>query len=134
MLWEFGQCGLLYDMWDWGFWRGTAWMWGAIVGDVGIVLGVAALARLAVGDDALTSMTGRGWTALLAVGFVAGIFLEWLAKILQLWSYTALMPTVTLFGHTVGLSPIVQIAILPALSVAVATHTLDRDSERHQSH
>lgn len=27
-LWEFSQCVLFYDMWDWGFWEGTAWMWG----------------------------------------------------------------------------------------------------------
>ena len=39
MIWEFGQCIFLYDMWDWGFWRGTLWMWGAIFGDVLIVLG-----------------------------------------------------------------------------------------------
>lgn len=97
-------------------------MWGAIVGDVGIVLGVAALARLAVGDKALTLMSARGWTALLALGFVASVLLEWLARVLNLWGYTEHMPTITLFGHTVGISPIVQITILPALSVAVATN------------
>jgi hypothetical protein len=125
MLWEFGQCGFLYDMWDWGFWRGSAWMWGAIIGDVGIVLGVTTLARFGVADTALTSMNSRGWTALLAVGFVAGVLLEWLAKVLGLWAYTELMPTITLFEHTVGLSPIVQITVLPALSVAVATRNRD---------
>ena len=40
-LWEFGQCTLLYNMWEWGFWRATVWMWGAIAGDVVITLGVA---------------------------------------------------------------------------------------------
>ena len=125
MLWEFGQCGFLYDMWDWGFWRGSAWMWGAIIGDVGIVLGVAALTRFAVGDKALISASVREWTALLAVGFVAGVLLEWLAKVLELWAYTELMPTITLFEHTVGVSPIVQITVLPALSVMVATRNRD---------
>ncbi len=28
MVWEFGQCLFLYDMWSWGFWRGAGWMWG----------------------------------------------------------------------------------------------------------
>lgn len=32
MLWEFGQCTVLYDMWSWGFWRATVWMWRAIAG------------------------------------------------------------------------------------------------------
>ena len=100
-------------------------MWGTIIGDVGIVLGVAALTRFAVGDKALISASVREWTALLAVGFVAGVLLEWLAKVLELWAYTELMPTITLFGHTVGLSPIVQITVLPALSVAVATRNRD---------
>ena len=27
--WEFGQCLWLYDMWSWGFWRTTVWMWAA---------------------------------------------------------------------------------------------------------
>lgn len=120
--WEFGQYVLFYDMRDWGFWRGAA------CGDVGIVLGVVALARLAVGDNALISMSGRGWTALLAVGllavgFVASVLLEWLAKVVHLWSYSALMPTITLFGHSVGLSPIAQITALPTLSIALATRS-----------
>lgn len=100
-------------------------MWGTIIGDVGIVLGVAALTRFAVGDKALISASVREWTALLAVGFVAGVLLEWLAKVLELWAYTELMPTITLFEHTVGVSPIVQITVLPALSVMVATRNRD---------
>jgi hypothetical protein len=120
MVWEFGQCLFLYDMWSWGFWRATVWMWGATVGDVGIVLGVAAGAGLAVGTPALVSMNGRGWAALLSVGFVASVGLEWTARALELWEYSAWMPTVTVLGHTVGLSPIVQITMLPALSVAWA--------------
>ena len=36
-----GQCLFLHDMWSWGVWRATVWMWAAIIGDVGIVLGVA---------------------------------------------------------------------------------------------
>lgn len=121
MLWEFGQCLFLYDMWSWGFWRGTAWMWGAIIGDVGIVLGVVALSQLIVGASALRQMLGRGYAVLLAVGFAAGVGLEWAARSLGLWEYSMWMPTITVLGYTVGLSPIVQITILPALSV-VFTH------------
>lgn len=123
MLWEFGQCVFLYNMWEWGFWRATAWMWGAIVGDVGIVLGVAGLARLTVGSLPLASMNRLGWTALLAFGFVASVLLEWMAQVLHLWGYSALMPTIRILGHTVGLSPIIQITALPAFSVAWAARS-----------
>ena len=118
--WEFGQCLWLYDMWSWGFWRATVWMWTAIFGDVLIVGGVAALAGRAVGHAHLTPPDARGWTALL-IGFVAAVFLEWAAQALSLWGYSALMPTITVGGHTVGLSPVVQVTLLPAASVYLAT-------------
>ena len=121
MAWEFGQCTLLYDMWDWGFWRATAWMWGAILGDVVIVLGVALGARLFAGADRLRPPDAVGWVALLGVGFVVAIGLEWAAQALDLWGYSDLMPTVTVLGHTVGLSPVVQVTTLPSLSVWLAT-------------
>ena len=120
-LWEFAQCTLLYDMWDWGFWRATAWMWGAIAGDVVITLGVALGAALVVGARHLAPPDRRGWTSLLGVGFVASIWLEWGAQALDLWGYSDLMPTLTVLGHTVGLSPIVQVTVLPALAVWLAT-------------
>lgn len=118
--WEFVQCVFLYDMWGSGFWRAAAWMWGAIIGDVLIVLGVTLLARLTVGSQHLLPPDRRGWAALLGVGFAASVFLEWLARALALWEYSSLMPTLTFFGYTVGLSPVVQITILPALSVYLA--------------
>ena len=121
MLWEFGQCTVLYDMWSWGFWRATAWMWGAIVGDVVITLGVALGAALLVGARRLDPPDRRGWAALLGVGFVASVGLEWGAQALDLWGYSDLMPTLTVLGHTVGLSPVVQVTVLPAMAVWLAT-------------
>ena len=120
-LWEFGQCTVLYDMWDWGFWRATLWMWGAIAGDVLIVLGVALGAVLLVGARRVSPPGRAGWAALLGVGFAASVGLEWAAQALDLWGYSELMPTLTVLGHTVGLSPVVQVTALPALSVWLAT-------------
>ena len=120
-LWEFGQCTLLYDMWDWGFWRATAAMWSAIAGDVLITLGVVFGAALAVGARRLDPPRRLGWAALLGVGFVAAVGLEWGAQALSLWGYSSLMPTVTVFGHTVGLSPVVQVTALPGLAAWLAT-------------
>jgi hypothetical protein len=119
--WEFSQCLFLYGMWSWGFWRATAWMWAAIFGDVLIVLGVAALAGRLVGRKRLAPPTWRGWAALLLVGFAAAVFLEWAAQVISLWEYSALMPTLQVLGHTVGLAPVAQITLLPAASVYLAT-------------
>jgi uncharacterized membrane protein YhaH (DUF805 family) len=96
-------------------------MWGAIAGDVVITLGVAFGAAVLVGVRRLTPPDRPGWAALLGVGFVASVGLEWAAQALGLWGYSDLMPTVTVFGHTVGLSPIVQVTVLPALAVWAAT-------------
>ena len=120
MIWEFGQCTVFYDMWNWGVWRGALWMWGAIFGDVLIVLAVALLSCLLVGPSNLRPLSGLGWTALLSVGLGAGIFLEWLAQVLELWSYSDWMPTVEVFGHPTGLLPILQITGLPACAVRLA--------------
>lgn len=119
-LWEFAQCVFLYDMWDWSFWRASAWMWGAIAGDVLIVLGVVVLAALLVGAHRLRPPDAAGWAALLGVGLVAAVGLEWAAQALELWGYTGLMPTLRVLGREVGLSPIVQVTALPALSVRLA--------------
>jgi len=69
------------------------------------VLGAAAGAGLLAGRSRLAPPDARGWTALLAAGFVAAVFLEWAAQVLALWDYSALMPTIRAFGHTVGLAP-----------------------------
>ena len=75
-LWEFAQCALLYGMWSWGSWWATAWMWGAIAGDVVITLGVALGAALLAGARRLDPPDRLGWAALLGVGFVASVGLE----------------------------------------------------------
>ena len=116
-LWEFGQCTVLYDMWNWGIWRGAAWMWGAIAGDVVIVLGIVWIASILAGAKHLNPPNAKGWLALISTSFVASVALEWLAQYLQLWSYSALMPVVDVFGFEIGLAPIIQITLLPSLSV-----------------
>lgn len=125
-LWEYIQCGIFYDTPAWGFWRHTLWMWIAILGDVLIVLGVAALASLLAGSRHPIPSDRKGWLALLGIGLVAGIILEWAAQISHLWSYGSWMPTIDIFGTSAGVLPILQITMLPALSVYLARQSAGR--------
>lgn len=86
-----------------------------------IVLGIVKLSGLAVGHSSWEEFNGRSWVALLVTGFVGAVFLEWASQVLGLWGYTSLMPTLRVAGHTVGLAPVVQITLLPAVSTYLAT-------------
>ena len=117
MLWEFAQCLVLYDMTGWSIWRSAAYMSAAIAGDVLIVLGVVAASWLSLGRSMPALLGSRGWITTLALGLVASVLLEWFARVLNLWSYSALMPTISVGDQTVGLAPIIQVMILPAVSL-----------------
>lgn len=118
-LWESAQCLFLYDMSGWSFWRAAVYMWAAIAGDVLIVLGVVMASWILSQRSMAVLLSRRGWITTLALGLVAGVLLEWFARALNLWSYSALMPTISVGDQTVGLAPIIQVTILPA-----ATHYL----------
>lgn len=113
--WELLQCVFLYDMWEWPFWQSALWMWGATLGDVVIVLALFTAAARLTG-----SARPAFWIALAGIGFAAAVLLEWLARRVDFWSYSSAMPTVGLFGEAVGLAPLVQITVLPLLSVYLA--------------
>ncbi len=119
-VWEFAQCVFLYDMWQWGIWRGTIWMWGAIVGDVVIVLCIVGIASFLAGVAHVNPPDTRGWIALITTSIVASVMLEWAALYLELWTYVDTMPTVGVLGFKIGLSPIFQISLLPSLSMFFA--------------
>ncbi len=120
-LWELIQCWFLFDMTDWQFWRGSAWMWGAILGDILIVLGVVFIASKITKRSNLAPPNVVGWMVLILIGFTASVVLEWSARKLMLWEYNSVMPSAEIFGIDVGISPIVQITMLPALSAWLAS-------------
>lgn len=122
MVWEFGQCLFLFDMWDWPFWKATVWMWAAIIGDVFIVLGIWKLTRLFLPESRFSTLFSKDFFAAFGISILASVFLEWMAIILDLWGYSVWMPTILILGHEIGLSPIVQISFLPALSIYLAYH------------
>jgi hypothetical protein len=116
-LWEFAQCLVLYDMSGWSFWRAAVYMWAAIAGDVLIVLGVVMASWILSQRSLAVLLSRRGWITTLALGLVAGVLLEWFARVLDLWNYSTLMPAILVAGEAVGLAPIIQIMILPATSL-----------------
>lgn len=118
--WEFTQCVFLYDMWDWSFWKATIWMWAAIFGDILIVLGLWKTAASFSSNIDFQLHGLHDYALLLGISFIAGIFLKWLARALDLWQYTSDMPSIEPFNYQVELSPILQITFLPALSVYLA--------------
>ena len=115
--WEFAQFLFLYDMRGWSMWKGVAYMSASIAGDVLIVLGVVAASWLLFERSMSTLLGLRGRISTIALGFVAGILLEWFARVLDLWNYSSLMPTITVASVAVGLAPVIQITILPAASL-----------------
>lgn len=128
-LWEFAQCTVLYDMWSWGLWRGGLWMWGAVVGDVVIVLTITFISSMFARH--LNPPDKNGWLVLGGTSLIASIALEWLAIYFELWSYSAWMPTTNILGFSVGLAPIAQITLLPSLSVFLA-HKLSQPTPTSQ--
>ena len=118
-VWEYAQCPPFYDMTGLPEPKHDALMLAATAGDVAINLGVGALAGRLVGREPVRRLTPSGTAALLGVGG-----LEWAAQRLDLWSYPDQMPTVRVAGHDVGLLPIVQVTVLPALA-AWATRRTD---------
>lgn len=131
-VWEFTQCAFLYDMWDWPFWKATIWMWAAIFGDILIVLGLWKIAGFIAVSGNFQLKGFKKYALLLGISFPASIFLEWLGIALDLWSYTREMYVVELFGLQIGLSPILQITFLPALSVYLAKKNTTSHKNEHQ--
>jgi hypothetical protein len=130
-LWEFAQCLVLYDMTGRSIWRGAAYMSAAIAGDVLIVLGVVAASWLSLGRSMSALLNPRVWITTLALGLVAGVLLEWFARVLNLWSYSPLMPTISVAGEAVGLAPIIQVMILPAASLYCGVLYQERRDARY---
>lgn len=95
-------------------------MWTAIFGDILIVLGLWKVTTLLLPSVQFEFPGYKGYLTLLMFSFGASIFLEWIAIYFDLWQYTAAMPVVTILNSDVGLSPVLQITFLPALSIYLA--------------
>jgi hypothetical protein len=68
--------------------------------------------------------------AALALAFGLGytVFSEWLNIVVRKsWAYSSLMPVVSLFGLDIGLSPLLQWMVVPALALYAAYQTSTRE-------
>ena len=118
-IWEFAQCIWFYNMWSWSFWKSTVWMWAAIFGDILIVLGLWKVTTQ-ISSVHFYKPNATGFALLLIISFIAAVFLEWIAFYLGLWEYDSSMPTLSIGNHQIGILPILQITLLPALSIYAA--------------
>ena len=67
---------------------------------------------------------------ILAFGLGYTVFSEWLNIVVRRsWAYSSLMPVVSLFGLSIGLSPLLQWIVVPTLALYAAR----RDATREES-
>ncbi len=125
LVWEAAHLPL-YTLWQTGTSGGMLF---AVVhctlGDLLIALTVMTLGLVLAGHRdwphhrfaavaALTLVFGLGYT----------VFSEWLNIVVRKsWAYSGLMPVVSLFGLDIGLSPLLQWIVVPALALFAAYQT-----------
>ena len=125
VLWEMGQMGAYVQTADQPWSETLALCTRAAVGDVVILLGIYAGTALAA-TDPLWSLRGK-WNhyaiaMLLGIGMAA--LIEHAAIADGRWTYNSMMPLVSFLD--VGLWPLLQMAILPPLTIFMAARLSGR--------
>ncbi len=126
--WEFLQLPF-YTIWQTGTARDQAFAavhcW---LGDILIALSTLMVALVVVGDS--TWPQRRFWIVVPVVmvcGLAYTIFNEWLnVAVRGTWAYSDLMPVIPLGSFSVGLSPVLQWTVLPAVAFAVVRQASGR--------
>lgn len=114
----------LYTIWQSGTLRSQAFAVAhCTAGDVLIALGALTLALLIAGDGTWPDGRFRIVAALtILFGLSYTIFSEWLNIVVRAsWAYSDWMPTVSIFGLRIGLSPLIQWLVVPIASLALAS-------------
>src|SRR5437868_1829912 len=91
-IWEFAQCFFLYDMKGWKAPTSTFSMAAAMLGDLAAAIVVICPAALSMGGKSAATANRRMLVTAVMLGALAGIIMEWCARVAHLWNYTALMP------------------------------------------
>jgi hypothetical protein len=117
LAWEFLHLPL-YTIWTTGTWGGQVFAaLHCTGGDILIALASVALALVLGGD--------RGWITVGALAIALGVaytgFSEWHnVYVRRTWAYSDLMPVVTIVGHPIGLSPVLQWLVVPGTALWTA--------------
>ncbi len=106
------------------------------VGDVLIALASLILALTLVGHR---DWPARRFAAVVALTLVFGfgytVFSEWLNIVVRRsWAYSSLMPVVSGFGFSIGVSPLLQWIIVPILAFSMVRYAGSRQAGLPQSH
>ena len=120
-VWEYGQVIPLYRCWErWTVWQRIWVLPAATLGDAGATVAFAAGTAAVLGPAPVRPLSLLGGVVLLTLGLGGGVLFETVARTLDFWRYRDTMPTRRIAGHDVGLVPILQMTILPALAVGLA--------------
>jgi hypothetical protein len=120
-VWEYAQVIPLYRCWGrWTRWQRIWVLPAATLGDAVATVACAAGTAAVLGPAHVQPLTMAGAATLLGVGLAAGLVFETVARALDLWHYEDSMPTLRIGRYHVGVAPILQMTILPVLSVWVA--------------
>jgi hypothetical protein len=130
LIWEVAQAGPFFSMWErTGLVLGVGYIVLATLGDGLAVSAIALLAFWLLGRRRLSPPTALAWGLMAGGGALLGVYLEWQALVWDLWRYNADMPTVSVAGHAIGVAPVAQMILLPAISVYL---TLRPDPEEEE--
>jgi hypothetical protein len=122
LTWESLQLPL-YALWDQGTPRAQAFAVAhCTLGDLLIALSALVVALVLVGDEAWPRR--RFWRvagAALVLGVAYTVFSEWLnVAVRASWAYSERMPVIRLPGFDIGVSPLLQWIVVPAIAFAAA--------------
>ncbi len=122
LIWEVLQLPL-YTIWDTGTSREQVFAVAhCTLGDLLIALATLILALVIAGHPGWPR--SRFWpVAVLTIAFGAAyaVFSEWLNMVVRAaWAYSDRMPSVSLLGTTMGLSPLLQWIVVPAAAFRIA--------------
>ena len=127
-VWELAQMPLYEEQGDW-----LAFALHCIIPSLGdgfivlMIFGVGWLVLRRMDWFARPGLTGYG--LMLVTGFLIGVLIEWGAVyILDRWRYTASMPMLP--GLGIGLSPVLQMLILPPVIFKLTAWWLDKRRRR----
>lgn len=117
LIWEYGHLPLYNCMDRWNLLQKILYPVLATIGDVVIVLGILYSAGWISGVVGAGMATARFWAVHLLTALMIAVLLEWVAIRARMWGYRPPMPTFTVAGRSVGLSPLLQITLTPSLAL-----------------